>query len=271
MKTKIPAIPYVVWTLIFVVAPLLLVIYFAFMNQSNEFTLKNFSDVTGYIPVIMRSIIIASIATFICLVLAYPLSYYISRREKTIQHALIMIVMLPMWMNFLLRTYAWMTILEQNGIINRILIFFGLTPLKIINTQLAVLIGMVYNYLPFMILPLYSIMTKIHRSLIEASQDLGANSINVFVKVIFPLSLPGMAAGITMVFVSAVSTFVIPRMLGGGGNILIGDLIEMQFLGMSYNPHLGSAMSLVLIVISLCAITLTSQIDSDEDVEGMFL
>lgn len=270
MKTKIPAIPYIIWTVVFVLVPLLLVIYFAFTNQNNEFTLKNFSDVTGYIPVIMRSIVISTVATFICLVLAYPLSFFISRREKTVQHALIMIVMLPMWMNFLLRTYAWMTILEQNGLINKTLIFFGFSPVKLINTQFAVLIGMVYNYLPFMILPLYSIMTKIHKSLTEAAQDLGANSINVFTKVILPLSLPGMAAGITMVFVSAVSTFVIPRMLGGGGNILIGDLIEMQFLGMSYNPHLGSAMSLVLIVISLCAISLTQQIDTD-NAEDMLL
>ncbi|CRF31865.1 ABC transporter permease [Brachyspira suanatina] len=272
MKTKIPAIPYLIWTLVFVLVPLFLVIYFAFTNQRGDFTLNNFANVTGFTPVIIRSVILAFIATLICLILAYPLSYYISRQEKTVQNALIMLVMLPMWMNFLLRTYAWMTILENNGLINKMFMFMGLSPVKLINTQAAVLIGMVYNYLPFMILPLYSVMTKIHQSLIEASQDLGANSFNVFSKVIFPLSLPGMAAGVTMVFVAAVSTFVISRMLGGGSNILIGDLIEMQFLGMSYNPNLGSAISLVLIVISLCAIMLMQQIDEeDEDVKGMFL
>ena len=272
MKTKIPAIPYLIWTLIFVLVPLFLVIYFAFTNQKGDFTLDNFANVTSFTPVIVRSVVLAAVSTVICLILAYPLSYYISRQEKTIQHALIMLVMLPMWMNFLLRTYAWMSILENNGLINRAFLFMGLSPLKLINTQAAVLIGMVYNYLPFMILPLYSVMTKIHNSLIEASQDLGANSFNVFTKVIFPLSLPGMAAGVTMVFVAAVSTFVISRMLGGGSNILIGDLIEMQFLGMSYNPNLGSAISLVLIVISLCAIMLMQQIDEeDEDVKGMFL
>lgn len=269
MKTKIPAVPYLIWTLVFVLVPLVLVIYFAFTDQSGNFTLNNFANVTAFTPVIIRSVILAAAATIICLILAYPLSFYISRQNKTIQHALIMLVMLPMWMNFLLRTYAWMTILENNGVINRMLIFMGFSPLKLINTQAAVLIGMVYNCLPFMILPLYSIMTKIHQSLIEASQDLGANSFNVFSKIIFPLSLPGMAAGVTMVFVAAVSTFVISRMLGGS-NILIGDLIEMQFLGMSYNPNLGSAISLVLIVISLCAIMLMQQVD-DEDVDGMFL
>ena len=271
MKTKIPAIPYLIWTLVFILVPLVLVIYFAFTNQRGDFTIKNFADVSTFAPVIMRSVMLAVVSTLVCLILAYPLSYYISRQNKTVQHALIMLVMLPMWMNFLLRTYAWMTILEQNGLINKALIFFGLSPVKLINTQWAVLIGMIYNYLPFMILPLYSVMTKIHKSLIEASQDLGANSFNVFTKVVFPLSLPGMASGVTMVFVAAVSTFVISRMLGGGSNILIGDLIEMQFLGMSYNPNLGSAISLVLIVISLCAILLMQQIDDDDDVEGMLL
>lgn len=271
MKTKIPAIPYLIWTLVFILVPLVLVIYFAFTNQRGDFTIKNFADVSTFAPVIMRSVMLAFVATLVCLILAYPLSYYISRQNKTVQHALIMLVMLPMWMNFLLRTYAWMTILEQNGLINKALIFFGFSPVKLINTQWAVLIGMIYNYLPFMILPLYSVMTKIHKSLIEASQDLGANSFNVFTKVVFPLSLPGMASGVTMVFVAAVSTFVISRMLGGGSNILIGDLIEMQFLGMSYNPNLGSAISLVLIVISLCAILLMQQIDDDDDVEGMLL
>ena len=271
MKTKIPAIPYLIWTLVFILVPLVLVIYFAFTNQRGDFTIKNFADVSTFAPVIMRSVMLAFVSTLVCLILAYPLSYYISRQNKTVQHALIMLVMLPMWMNFLLRTYAWMTILEQNGLINKALIFFGLSPVKLINTQWAVLIGMIYNYLPFMILPLYSVMTKIHKSLIEASQDLGANSFNVFTKVVFPLSLPGMASGVTMVFVAAVSTFVISRMLGGGSNILIGDLIEMQFLGMSYNPNLGSAISLVLIVISLCTILLMQQIDDDDDVEGMLL
>lgn len=270
MKTKIPAIPYIIWTSIFVLTPLILVFGFAFRDSDGNITMSNFAKVMLYIPVIMRSITLASLATIICLILAYPISFFISRQTKSIQHMLIMFVMLPMWMNFLLRTYAWMSILENNGIINKLLIFLSLKPIALINTQWAVLIGMVYNYLPFMILPLYSVMAKIRKDTIEASEDLGANSATVFTKIIFPLSLPGMAAGITMVFVAAVSTFVISRMLGGGSNVLIGDLIEMQFLGISYNPYLGSAISLVLIVISLCAISLTQQIDSD-DVDEMLL
>ena len=263
MKTKIPAIPYLIWTLVFVLVPLFLIIYFAFTNKDGSITLDNFAQVTVFMPVIIRSVILASIATIICLVLAYPIAFYISRKSKTIQHTFIMLIMLPMWMNFLLRTYAWLSILEQNGILNRLLNILGLSSINIINTSYAVLIAMVYNYLPFMILPIYSVMTKIHKSLIEASQDLGANSFNVFTKIIFPLSLPGMGAGVTMVFVSSVSTFVISRMLGGSSNILIGDLIEMQFLGVSFNPNLGSAISIILIVISICAITLTQSDDED--------
>jgi len=162
---------------------------------------------------------------------------------------MIMLIMLPMWMNFLLRTYAWMSILENTGLLNRLLEAIGLPRLSIINTQAAVIIGMVYNFLPFMILPVYSVIVKIDRSLFEAAQDLGANPAAVFRKLIFPLSLPGVLSGVTMVFVPAVSTFVISQLLGGGKTLLLGDLIEMQFLGTAYNPHLGSAISLVMMVI----------------------
>jgi len=180
------------------------------------------------------------------------------------QNLFLMLVMLPMWMNFLLRTYAWMSLLENNGLINRFFGLFGIGPFQMINTQGAVVLGMVYNYLPFMILPLYSVMTKIDNSVIEAAQDLGASNGKVFSKVIIPLAVPGITTGITMVFVPSISTFIISRMLGGGGNLLIGDLIEMQFLGNSYNPHLGSAMALVLMVIVLFTMSITSSIDSEE-------
>ena len=173
--------------------------------------------------------------------------------------------MLPMWMNFLLRTYAWMTLLGNNGIINTFLGFFGLGPFKMLNTQGAVVLGMVYNYLPYMILPLYSVMVKIDKMLLEAAQDLGCNGKKVLLKVVLPLSLPGVMSGITMVFVPAISTFIISRMLGGGSNILIGDLIEMQFLGNSYNPNLGAGISLVLMVIILLIMTIMNQFDNDED------
>ncbi len=250
MKLKAFSAPYLVWMVVFIVVPLLMVVYFAFTNESGEFTLEYISDVGQYANIFMRSIWLAIIATVICLVVAYPLAYLLSRMEKHKQGTMLMIVMLPMWMNFLLRTYAWMTLLGNNGIINQLLGLIGLGPFKLINTEGAVVLGMVYNYLPFMILPLYSVMEKIDKSVIEAANDLGCNSANTMLRVIFPLSLPGVTSGITMVFVPAISTFIISRMLGGGSNLLIGDLIEMQFLGNSYNPHLGAAISMVLMVIS---------------------
>jgi len=170
-----------------------------------------------------------------------------------------MLIMLPMWMNFLLRTYAWMSILENTGLLNRFLSLLGLPTVAIINTPGAIVIGMVYNFLPFMILPIYSVIVKIDRSLIEAAQDLGAGTVTVFRRVIFPLSLPGVFSGVTMVFVPAVSTFVISQLLGGGANMLLGDLIEMQFLGAAYNPHLGSAIALVMMVIVMICMWLMNK------------
>lgn len=266
MKLKAFSAPYLVWMVVFILVPLLMVVYFAFTNDSGEFTLKNITDVGQYANIFMRSIWLAIIATIICLIIAYPLAYLLSRMEKHTQGTMLMIVMLPMWMNFLLRTYAWMTLLGNNGIINQLLGFIGLGPFKLINTEGAVVLGMVYNYLPFMILPLYSVMVKIDKSVIEAANDLGCNSAKTMFRVIFPLSLPGITSGITMVFVPAISTFIISRMLGGGSNLLIGDLIEMQFLGNSYNPHLGAAISMVLMVIILVIMTVMNQFSPDDQV-----
>jgi spermidine/putrescine transport system permease protein len=186
--------------------------------------------------------------------------------EKHKQGTMLMIVMLPMWMNFLLRTYAWMTLLGNNGIINHLFGMIGLGPFKLINTSGAVVLGMVYNYLPFMILPLYSVMEKIDNSMFEAAEDLGCSYMQTLFRVIVPLSMPGITSGITMVFVPAISTFIISRMLGGGSNLLVGDLIEMQFLGNAYNPHLGAAMSLVLMVLILVIMTVMNQFDPDDQV-----
>ena len=180
----------------------------------------------------------------------------------------LLLVMLPMWINFLLRTYAWMSLLEDNGLINNMLAAVGLPRIHMINTAGAVVLGMVYNYIPYMILPIYSVLTKIDNSVIEAAQDLGANNRNVFLKVVLPMSMPGVISGVTMVFVPAVSTFIISKMLGGGGNLLIGDLIDMQFLGSAYNPNLGSAISLVLMVIILICMGIMNQFDDGENVGG---
>lgn len=271
MKSRLAAFPYALWMIIFIVIPTLLVAFFSFTNENGNFTLQNFIDVTNYAGVFLRSIWLGTIATLICLLVGYPIAFIISRLDEKKQNILIIFIMLPMWMNFLLRTYAWMTILENNGIINKLLSLFGLHHLNLINTQGAVILGMVYNFLPYMILPIYSVMTKIDKRIIEAAEDLGAGKRKVFSKVIFPLSIPGIISGITMVFVPAVSTFIISKMLGGGSNILIGDLIEMQFLGNSYNPHLGSAISLILMVLILICLGIMNQFNDDSEQEGMLV
>lgn len=268
IKNKWTAAPYLAWMAIFVVVPLLMVVYYAVTNDQGRFTLENIFLIGRYSSVYGRSLLLAAEATIICLILAFPIGYFLSRLQVSKQHIMLMLVMLPMWMNFLLRTYAWMTLLENNGLINRLLGFFGIGPFHMINTGGAVVLGMVYNYLPYMILPLYTAMTKIDQSIIEAAQDLGANTRRILTRVLIPMSTPGIATGITMVFVPSVSTFVISRMLGGGSNLLIGDLIEMQFLGNSYNFHVGSAMSLVLMVIVLLCMSFTSSFDETE-MEGV--
>ncbi|MBR6513488.1 MAG: ABC transporter permease [Clostridia bacterium] len=236
------------------------------------FSWNNIIAVSQYLPVLLNSAWLALIATLICLVIGYPIAYLMSRVNPSYQRLIQMLIMLPMWMNFLLRTYAWMTLLEKNGWINRILGLVGIGPFDMINTQGAVVLGMIYNYLPFMILPLYSVMLKIQNTTIEAAQDLGAGNIRVFTKVVIPLSMPGIASGITMVFVPAVSTFIISRMLGGGTNMLIGDLIDLQFLGNAYNPNLGAAISLVLMAFILLCMSITNQLDNgDEEMEGKML
>ena len=268
MKFRFSSVPYIVWSAIFVVVPLVLVAVFGLSTSDGQFTFANVAKVSDYTAVFVRSIWLSLVATAICLVIAYPLGFIMSRYNANNQRTLVMLVMLPMWTNFLLRTYAWMTLLENNGVINSILEFFGIGPFKMIYTQGAVVLGMVYNYVPYMILPLYTAMTKIDNSVVEAAQDLGANVFQILGRVLIPLSKPGIATGITMVFVPAVSTFIISRMLGGGANLLIGDLIELQFLGNSYNLNLGSAMSLVLMVIVLLCMSFTSSFD-EEEMEGV--
>jgi spermidine/putrescine transport system permease protein len=201
----------------------------------------------------------------VCLLLGYPIANILAHERKRYQRIIIMLLMLPMWMNFLLRTYAWMSILENTGLLNRALGFFGLPQLHIINTPAAVVVGMVYNFLPFMILPIYSVIVKIDKSLVEAAQDLGAAPHAVFRKVIFPLSLPGVLSGITMVFVPAVSTFVISKLLGGGDQMMLGDLIEMKFIGGTFNPHLGSAIALVMMVIVMIFMYFMNKFGEGED------
>jgi spermidine/putrescine transport system permease protein len=264
-RYKLPAYPYVLWMALFVVIPIMLIAVYAFTSASGNFTFDNFSNMTDYTSVFARSLWLALIATIVCLVLGYPVAYVLSKTSVSTQRILMMLIMLPMWINFLLRTYAWMSLLENTGLINRLLLFLGLPTVNIINTQGAVVLGMVYNYLPFMILPIFSVIVKIDQSVIEAAQDLGANSARVFFKVVFPLSLSGVLSGITMVFVPSVSTFIISRLLGGGTNMLLGDLIEMQFLGSAYNPHLGAAISLIMMIIVIICMSIMNRFGEGED------
>ena len=271
MKTKTPAIPYVVWMAIFVVIPLFLIVVYAFTNFDGHFTLENFSNIDVFLQVFGNSLWLAFIATVICLLIAYPFAYLLAQEGPIFRKVAMLFIMLPMWMNFLLRTYAWMSILENTGFLNRFFGAIGLLDLlhvdyiPMINTPGAVVLGMVYNFLPFMVMPIQSVIVKIDPLVIEAAQDLGASGRVTFRRVIFPLSLPGVLSGVTMVFVPAVSTFVISKLLGGGGNMLLGDLIEMQFLGTSYNPHLGSAISLIMMVIVMICMAVMNKFGEGEE------
>lgn len=270
MKGKAIAIPYIVWMAIFVVAPLILVVVYAFTTADGAFTTENFQGMGNYTTVFIRSFLLAAVATIMCLALGYPFAYVVSKQGDMFKRVVMLLVMLPMWMNFLLRTYSWMSLLENNGLINRLLGLLGLPGISIINTEAAVVVGMVYNFLPFMILPIYSVIEKIDKHVIEAAQDLGANTAQVFSRVILPLSLPGVLSGITMVFVPSVSTFIISKLLGGGSSLMLGDLIEMQFLGNAYNPHLGSAISLVMMIIVVVCMLIMNRFGDGESEAVMF-
>ena len=273
MKTKYSSLfslPYLIWSLIFIIVPMGLVVVFAFTTESGQFTLDYVSQVGEYTNVLVRSVWLAAIATVICLLIGYPLAFIMSRMPGFQQRTMLMLIMLPMWMNFLLRTLAWMTLLEDKGLINQFLGLLGLGPVHMINTDGAVVLGMVYNFLPFMVLPLYSVMAKMDDRVIEAAQDLGAGFWNVFRRVVLPMSVPGIVTGITMVFVPAVSTFVITKLLGGGKKMLIGDVIEMMFAGSGRNYNVGAALSLVLMVLMLLCMALMHLVDKDdEDLGGM--
>ena len=277
------AYPYFVWMTLFTVVPLLIVVYYAFTDGNGAFTMENLASISGYGSVFARSLLLALIATVICLVLAFPIGYFLSRLRVNKQHIMLMLVMLPMWMNFLLRTYAWMSILENNGFLNGFFRSIGLISflqthfgytldyIPLINTQGAIVLGMVYNFLPFMVLPIYTVLIKLDRKLIEAAQDLGAPTHLVFRRVIVPLSIPGVISGITMVFVPSVSTFVISQMLGSGKNLLIGDLIDLQFMGGAYNPHLGSAIALVMMLLIFLCMWIMNKFDDGSGEEGGLL
>ena len=265
MKNKALAAPYLVWMVLFTVVPMAIVVYFAFTDSlTGQFTLANISSLGVYMPIFIKSVWLALIATIICLLLGYPVAYYIAQCSPTAQRFLYMLIMLPMCMSFLLRTLAWVALLEDTGIINQFIRALGLNPLPLIRNDGAVILGMVYNYLPYMIMPLYTVIMKIDKGLYEAAQDLGCGQGQTFARVIFPLSVPGIVSGFTMVFVPAVSTFYISQKLGSTGTTLIGDVIESQFKA-AYNPNLGAALSLILMIMILLCMQIMNKVSGSEE------
>lgn len=262
--------PYSLWALLFILVPLIFVAYYAFTDQNFNFTFDNITrfftatstvsdgaatkEIHTYLVIFARSLKLAVISTVICLIMGYPMAYIISRASQRTQNILITLIMIPMWMNFLIRTYAWMTILQDTGILNGLLAKIGLGPVHIIGTETAVIIGMVYDYFPYMILPIYSVMAKMDVKLLEAARDLGCNSAGVLRRVIWPLSLPGVISGIIMVLIPSISTFYISQKLGNGKFYLIGDAIEGQYV--ANNLHFAAAIAFILMVILLVCMAL---------------
>lgn len=270
LGTKLTASPYMVWSAIFIVVPLIFVLVYSLTDSQGNFTLDYVLDIGKYKDVMLNSVWLGFIATVISLVIAYPLAYIMARTTANVQRTMMILVMLPMWMNLLIRTYSMMIIMQDTGIINTFLGGIGLPKLHMINTEGAVVLGMVYNYIPYMILPLYSIMSKMDHNLIEAAEDLGANKLTVLKNIILPLSLPGIASGFTMVFVPSVSTFYISKKLGGNTFSLIGDVIEMQFKSAN-NYNLGAALSLVLMVLIIICMMVMNRFTGDDDDGGVLI
>ena len=270
MKKKWFAIPYIVWMIVFTIVPLILICCYAFTDTVDgtiQFSLENIKEAfnKNNMELIWKSLKMAGICTIVCLIIAYPIAMILASKDFKDKTILLFLFVIPMWMNFLLRTYAWRYILEDVTWLNNILAVFGIGPVTLLFTDFAVILGMVYNFLPFMILPVYTVLSKINPRVIEAAQDLGANKVNVFRKVIFPLSLPGVISGVVMVFMPAVSTFVVSKLLGGGKYYLIGNIIENYFIESLNGWHKGAAISLVLLVIILISMFILNRYDKDHE------
>lgn len=264
MNKKMLSLPYLFWCIAFIIIPLCMVVYYGITDKSGAFTFANIAAIATaeHSKALWISILLSLASTLICLLLAYPLALILSGMHVNQHSFIVLIFILPMWMNFLLRTMAWQTLLEKNGVINTLLDFLHLPALNIINTPAAIILGMVYNFLPFMILPIYNSLTKIDANVINAARDLGAGTFQTFVRIIFPLSLPGVISGITMVFVPALTTFVISTLLGGSKILLIGNVIEQEFT-QTNNWHLGSGLSIVLMVFILVNMILSAIFDKE--------
>ena len=269
MKRSWYATPYALWMLMFTIVPLLFVCYYAFTTPEGAFTFDNIAKIFTYSPVLLDSLRLAFYCTILCLLIGYPAAWFMASKDLSKNQSLSVLILVPMWMNFLLRTYAMMTLLENNGVINTMLETLGLGKVQIIGTEGAVVLGMVYNYLPFMILPIHTTLKKMDHSVIEAAQDLGASPVRVLTRVVVPLSVPGVVSGITMVFMPAVTTFAISRLMSSGMIYLMGDMIEEYFITMN-NRNVGSAMSLVMMVLILISIGFLRKVDPDGEGGGMW-
>lgn len=271
MKRSWYASPYALWMVLFTVVPLLFVCWYAFTTPSGAFTLDNFSKIAQpmYLLVLWDSLRLALYCTALCLLIGYPAAYFLASRDFSHAQSLVVLIIVPMWMNFLLRTYAMMTLLEDNGVLNTLMRAVGLPGMKMIGTEGAVVLGMVYNYLPFMVLPIYTVLKKMDYSVIEAAQDLGCNPLQVVGKVVLPMSVPGIVSGITMVFMPAVTTFSISRLLSSGMVYLVGDMIEDYFITMN-NRNVGSSISLVMLVLIILSIGLLRKVDPDSEGGGLW-
>ena len=262
--------PYLLWSVLFIIVPLVMVVFYAFTDKTGAFTFSNMAQIKNYFPTILLSVLYGLAATVICVLIGYPFAYALSKHSVNTQRTMVLLVMLPMWMNFLIRTYSLMTILGDSGVVNNLLNALGLKSVHMINTGGAVIFGMVYNFLPYMILPIYTVLSKLDNSLVEAAHDLGSGKITTFRRVILPLSLPGLLSGITMVFVPCVSTFYITQKLGGGQIVLIGDVIESQFQSAN-NYHLGAALSFVLMILIFVCLGVMNYFDDGTQDGGVVI
>jgi len=268
------AAPFLIWAFVFIIVPIALTIYYSLTVETDSGMVFSWANYTRafeptYLIVMWRSILLALLSTVICVLTGYPIAYIMASKEYASRGFLLFLFLVPMWMNFLLRTYSWIAILENNGIINTFLKAIHMPALKLLYVDQAVVLGMVYNFLPFMILPIYTVLKKMDQSLIEAAQDLGANNRGVFLKLVFPLSIPGVISGITMVFMPAVTTFIISSLLGGGQYMLIGNLIEQQFLRVN-DWHFGSAVSVILMALVIISVGIFSMVDKDSEGGALF-
>lgn len=263
-KNKWLSAPYTIWSVVFIIIPLCMIVYYGLSDKTGAFTLENITAIATaeHAKALRLSILLSLISTLLCFLLAYPLAMILANMKVNQHSFIILIFILPMWMNFLLRTLAWQTLLEKSGVINSVLTFFHLPNMNIINTPYAIVLGMVYNFLPFMVLPLYNVLSKIDENVINAARDLGANGIHTFFRIILPLSIPGIISGITMVFVPALTTFVISTLLGGSKILLIGNIIEQEFTQTS-NWHLGSGLSVVLMIFIVFNMIISAVFDKD--------